>query len=356
MTRFPSAAGGLARGLRSGMEIGERRRRTDMMERDQAMDREQMALDLEAKKAQVFDQTVKSVSQGASQVLENLINSGKTPEEAMKITQEWVNSAVIGNPNDPTFESRAEQAIMSGLVTPMSPEQRGTAAGIEKRAEAEAIGQSAQEPLKPRVVERVQEMEADIAKGGATIDKLNRLVKIIGRTDAEGNPDPAIFSGAGSNARIALGQIARAFDEIIPGGLGEEALSKLDDEYMLKTKNSEEYLKVLEPVAMEKMATELKGSTAFQELEAYKKIYSDPNVSPERKMQGVVNFIQALQMDMALKRRQISEAIAEKPSGKPIPNKAALDVLRESRGKENWEDIQRQFQETFGMNPSDFGF
>jgi uncharacterized short protein YbdD (DUF466 family) len=81
--------------------------------------------------------------------------------------------------------------------------------------------------------------------------------------------DKGVYEGYGAGITADIGTK-------LPGGasgwLGEQGVIDTG-----KAQRTQDYLSILEPQAMKFMAEQLKGSTAVQEMQAFTRIYSDPN-------------------------------------------------------------------------------
>jgi hypothetical protein len=115
----------------------------------------------------------------------------------------------------------------------------------------------------------------------------------------EGGDGAGIYDGYGAGIAADVGTK-------LPGGaskwLGEKGFIDTG-----KAQRTQDFLSIMTPQAMQFMAEQLKGSTAFQELLAFKAVYADPNTPNKTKAGLLRRLIQATEANIENKRRRVNE-------------------------------------------------
>jgi hypothetical protein len=115
----------------------------------------------------------------------------------------------------------------------------------------------------------------------------------------EGGEGAGIYDGYGAGIAADIGTK-------IPFG-GSEWLGKQGAIDTGKAQRTQDFLSIMTPQAMQFMAEQLKGSTAFQELLAFKAVYADPNTPNKTKAGLLRRLIQATEAELENKRRRVNE-------------------------------------------------
>jgi hypothetical protein len=115
----------------------------------------------------------------------------------------------------------------------------------------------------------------------------------------EGGEGAGIYDGYGAGIAADIGTK-------LPGGaskwLGEQGAIDTG-----KAQRTQDFLSIMTPQAMQFMAEQLKGSTAFQELLAFKAVYADPSTPNKTKAGLLRRLIQATEAELENKRRRVNE-------------------------------------------------
>jgi hypothetical protein len=74
-----------------------------------------------------------------------------------------------------------------------------------------------------------------------------------------------------------------------------------------KARRTQQYTNIMGPAAMERMALELKGSTAYQELLTYQKMFADPRLPKETKIKQLDRLVAAIQRHKDTKKKRVDE-------------------------------------------------
>ena len=124
------------------------------------------------------------------------------------------------------------------------------------------------------------------------------------------------------NSSIVQGPIGSALADALgmdPTGWSEKAISQLPGgpEKLQQLKNTKEFYQLVSSGAMTRMAEELKGSTAYQEIMHYQDIFASPTATEETRRNALQGMLNALQ-----KHRAVSEArLREYGAGDVAPYK-----------------------------------
>lgn len=177
--------------------------------------------------------------------------------------------------------------------------------------------------------------EDDRDSFSATISNLEEAQKIL--QSPEG-----IYAGGLAGAQTELGtnwNYGGVFDR--GGALGGVRIDPV------KAKNTAAFLRIMSPEAMLMMAQQLKGSTAYQELLEFKKLYSDPNVPNELKAAQLTRLLDASKRHLATKVGRIKEIEGSSDSGGADDGEPEIGLERDSPqgrvryiGNDTWELIE----------------
>jgi hypothetical protein len=115
----------------------------------------------------------------------------------------------------------------------------------------------------------------------------------------EGGEGAGIYDGYGAGIAADVGTK-------LPGGasqwLGEAGFVDTG-----KAQRTQDFLSIMTPQAMQFMAEQLKGSTAFQELLAFKAVYADPSTPNKTKAGLLRRLIQATEAELENKKSRVKE-------------------------------------------------
>jgi hypothetical protein len=118
--------------------------------------------------------------------------------------------------------------------------------------------------------------------------------------EAQGYLKEGIYDKATAPAQTALGSTL----DVLKIGDAAAYLGLTDKQKAIRTKN---FLKIVGPAAMERMATELKGSTAVQEILVYKDLFASETATNEEREAQLRRVVEAIDKDVALQTGRISE-------------------------------------------------
>jgi hypothetical protein len=130
----------------------------------------------------------------------------------------------------------------------------------------------------------------------------NNLVTNLKEAEAllnEGGEGKGVYEGYGADIAADIGTK-------LPFGMSEWLGKKglIDTK---KAQRSQEYANIVSPEAMQFMAEQLKGSTAYQELMHFQRIYADPTVTNKTKASLLGRLIRATESTMAANQQTVSE-------------------------------------------------
>jgi hypothetical protein len=159
----------------------------------------------------------------------------------------------------------------------------------------------AQEEARSRAAARTRLTPTDKKAKWDAEDKVNKFKNAkaaIG--EARGYLKSGIYEKGAAPARTFLGTTADV------GGAGEvfEKFGITDREKAVRTKN---FLKIVGPAAMERMAQELSGSTAYQEILHYQSLYADPTATNAEREAQLDRIEKAIDNDMATASGRVNE-------------------------------------------------
>jgi DNA-binding phage protein len=132
-------------------------------------------------------------------------------------------------------------------------------------------------------------------------DKVNKFKNAKAAiTEAQGYLKGGIYEKGAAPVQTALGTTLDV------GGLGDVAQKAglTDKEKAVRTKN---FLKIVGPAAMERMAQELSGSTAYQEILHYQGLYADPTATNAEREAQLDRIVKAIDNDMATASGRVNE-------------------------------------------------
>jgi hypothetical protein len=150
--------------------------------------------------------------------------------------------------------------------------------------------------------------------------------------------DKGVYEGYGAGIAADVGTK-------LPGGasgwLGEAGVIDTG-----KAQRTQDYLSILEPQAMKFMAEQLKGSTAVQEMQAFTRIYSDPNTPNATKAGLLRRLIEQTEKTLETKKGRAAViggsggggGVANEPYE---PGQSYPTPMGEKRylGNDEWEDM-----------------
>jgi hypothetical protein len=194
---------------------------------------------------------------------------------------DWAKAASIVGQFDPELGMRTAAYAQKNT---MNPYQAGQLAVSQQNAETNAA--RAQKPSGPAMTQSFKaEDERDSLK--ATIANLEEADSLL---------KGGIYEGGLAQVQTELGS------QWNYGGIAEKM--GIDPE---KAKRSQAYQQIISPEAMKVMAEQLKGSTAYQELLEFRKIYANPAIPAELKQAQLARTLEAAKRHLATKEGRIQE-------------------------------------------------
>jgi hypothetical protein len=195
---------------------------------------------------------------------------------------DWAQAASIVGQYDPELGMRTAAYAQKNTMTPY---QAGTLAVGQQNADTNAA--RAQKPSGPAMTQSFKaEDERDTLK--STITNLEEARKLL---------EGGIYEGGLAGVQTELGSQWNYGG--VPGKLG-----LTDPE---KAQRSQAFQQIVSPEAMKLMAEQLKGSTAYQELLEFKKIWANPSIPNHIKLQQLDRTIISANRHLATKEGRIKE-------------------------------------------------
>jgi hypothetical protein len=194
---------------------------------------------------------------------------------------DWARAASIVGQYDPELGMRTAAYAQKNVMTPV---QAGTLAVAQQNADANTA-----RAAKPSGPAMTQSFKAEDERDGlkATIANLEEADSLL---------KGGVYEGGLAAAQTELGS------QWNYGGIAEKL--GIDPE---KAKRSQAYQQIISPEAMKVMAEQLKGSTAYQELLEFRKIYANPAIPSELKQAQLVRTLEAAKRHLATKEQRIQE-------------------------------------------------
>jgi hypothetical protein len=229
--------------------------------------------------ANLPDQFWKGQEQGRQAGLRDALGQGLPTLSDGSI--DWAKAASIVGQFDPELGMRTAAYAQKNT---MNPYQAGQLAVSQQNAQTNAA--KAQKPSGPAMTQSFKaEDERDSLK--ATIANLEEADSLL---------KGGIYEGGLAQVQTELGS------QWNYGGIAEKM--GIDPE---KAKRSQAYQQIISPEAMKVMAEQLKGSTAYQELLEFRKIYANPAIPAELKQAQLARTLEAAKRHLATKEGRIQE-------------------------------------------------
>jgi hypothetical protein len=221
----------------------------------------------------------KGQEQGRQAGLRDALGQGlpTTPDGSI----DWAKAASIVGQYDPELGMRTAAYAQKNT---MNPYQAGQLAVSQQNAETNAA--RAQRPSGPAMTQSFK-AEDDRDSLTATLSNLREAEKLL---------SGGVYEGGLAGVQTELGS------QWNYGGAAEAI--GIDAE---KAKRSQAFQQIMSPEAMMVMASQLKGSTAYQEILEFKKIYANPNIPKEIKEAQLARTISAVERHLATKEGRIKE-------------------------------------------------
>jgi hypothetical protein len=195
---------------------------------------------------------------------------------------DWAKAASIVGQFDPELGMRTAAYAQKNT---MNPYQAGQLAVSQQNAETNAA--RAQKPSGPAMTQSFKaEDERDTLK--STIANLEEAKKLL---------EGGVYEGGLAGAQTELGS------QWNYGGVPE----KLGLTDSAKAQRSQAFQQIVSPEAMKLMAEQLKGSTAYQELLEFKKIWANPAIPNHIKLQQLDRTIVSANRHLATKETRIKQ-------------------------------------------------
>jgi hypothetical protein len=195
---------------------------------------------------------------------------------------DWAKAASIVGQYDPELGMRTAAYAQKNV---MNPYQAGTLAVAQQNADTNAT--RAGKPSGPAMTQSFKaEDERDSLK--ATIANLEEADSLL---------KGGIYEGGLAGAQTELGSQWN-----YGGVVGKMGIA--DPE---KAQRSQAYQQIISPEAMKVMAEQLKGSTAYQELLEFRKIYANPAIPQTLKQAQLNRTLEAAKRHLATKEGRIQE-------------------------------------------------
>jgi hypothetical protein len=193
---------------------------------------------------------------------------------------DWAKAASVVGQFDPQLGMRTAAYAQKNT---MNPYQAGQLAVSQQNAETNAA--KAQRPSGPAMTQSFKaEDERDALK--STLTNLEEARKLL---------EGGIYEGGLAGAQTELGS------QWNYGGVPE----KLGLTDAKKAQRSQAFQQIVSPEAMKLMAEQLKGSTAYQELLEFKKIWANPAIPNHVKLQQLDRTIVSANRHLATKEGRI---------------------------------------------------
>jgi hypothetical protein len=194
---------------------------------------------------------------------------------------DWAKAASIVGQYDPELGMRTAAYAQRDTMSPYQAGQLGVA---QQNAQTNAT--RAQKPSGPAMTQSFKaEDERDSLK--ATISNLEEADALL---------KGGVYEGGLAGAQTEIGS------QWNYGGAAEKL--GIDVE---KAQRSQAYQQIISPEAMKVMAEQLKGSTAYQELLEFRKIYANPAIPKSLKQAQLARTLEAAKRHLATKEGRIQE-------------------------------------------------
>jgi hypothetical protein len=194
---------------------------------------------------------------------------------------DWAKAASIVGQFDPELGMRTAAYAQKAQMDPYQAIMAGVA---QQNANTNAT--RANKPTGPAMT---QSFKAEDERDGlkATISNLEEADRLL---------KGGVFEGGLAGAQTEIGS------QWNYGGLADKI--GIDTE---KAQRSQAYQQIISPEAMKVMAEQLKGSTAYQELLEFRKIYANPAIPSALKQAQLVRTLEAAKRHLATKEGRIRE-------------------------------------------------
>jgi hypothetical protein len=253
------------------------------------------------------------------------------------VKQRRLGSALSGLGPDASWQDRA-QAIMS--IDPAMGAQMLKYGDVyelgKERNSIDAAGLLARSG--PKAAPSATAMRA---RHTAEDDRDSLKTAVANLEEAQAILDKGVYSGGAAGVATELGTNWNY------GGIMDSPAAKAIGIDTEKAKNTAAYLRILGPEAMQMMAQQLKGSTAYQELLHYMKLYADPTTPDDIKAAQLRRLTDATKRHLATKEGRINELTGASDAGGDAGGEPQIDEERDSPqgrvryiGNDQWELIE----------------
>lgn len=253
----------------------------------------------------------------------------------------------IAQQNANTMQTRA--AGTATAAKPLSPEGKLAAdvkAGYITEEQANAKT-AAKKRLSATELRFKRESENNVVDLTNTIENLKTARELA----------PKVFSGAGASLRAAAG--ANLPDWMVPDFVADPETAAL----------TQDYEKIVSESAIRQMAETLKGATTDREMNEFRRILADPDISAVNKQKAIDRMLAKAQAQLELEEERVKEFEGDVESQRDQPEEPddpqaiaeanrqqIIAELDEARARGVDEDTLMNRLTEAGLDPAEYGF